>query len=76
MKLRDLGISRSEIVRIAEDWVWNPRNREILYMKMGRYSRGNESEMMVQELRELMENAPDENTRMEFQRFIQKIEQM
>lgn len=34
MKLRDLGISRSEIVRIAEDWVWNPRNRQILYMKM------------------------------------------
>ena len=34
MKLRDLGISRSEIIRIAEDWVWNPRNRQILYMKM------------------------------------------
>lgn len=34
MKLRDLGISRSEIVRIADDWIWNPRNKEILYMKM------------------------------------------
>lgn len=27
-------------------------------------------------LRELMEDAPDEKTRMEFQRFIQKIEKM
>lgn len=46
---------------------------------MGRYS----SEMgysrddgMIMELRELMEDAPDENTRMEFQRFIKKMEQM
>ena len=40
----------------------------------GRYSRG--SSEMVEELRELMEDAPDERTRNEFQRFIQKIEQM
>lgn len=46
---------------------------------MGRYS----SEMgysrddgMIMELRELMEDAPDEKTRMEFQRFIKKMEQM
>ena len=45
----------------------------------GRYS----SEMgysrddgMIMELRELMEDAPDEKTRMEFQRFIKKMEQM
>lgn len=40
---------------------------------MGRYSRDNE---MVKELREMMEDAPDEKTRQEFQRFIQKIEMM
>lgn len=40
---------------------------------MGRYSRDDE---MVAELRELMEDAPDDRTRQEFQRFIQKIEQM
>ncbi len=46
---------------------------------MGRYSRRSdgysmENEDMIDELRELMRNAPDERTRMEFQRFIQKIE--
>ena len=40
---------------------------------MGRYSRGNG---MMQELHELMDNAPDDKTRQEFQRFIQKMEQM
>lgn len=46
---------------------------------MGRYSRErgySRDENMVMELRELMNEAPDERTRMEFQKFIQKIEQM
>ena len=47
---------------------------------MGRYSRdggySQAADDMVQELRELMRDAPDERTRQEFQRFIQKIEQM
>jgi hypothetical protein len=38
------------------------------------YSR--EGEDMVDDLRELMNQAPDERTRMEFERFIKKIEQM
>lgn len=37
------------------------------------YSRNNE---MVSELRNLMEDAPDENTKMEFKKFITKIESM
>lgn len=46
---------------------------------MGRYSRRSDgysmdNEDMVEELHELMRKAPDERTRMEFQRFIQKIE--
>lgn len=51
---------------------------------MGRYSgRGYsrdgysmDSSEMVSELRELMQDAPDDRTRQEFQRFIQKIESM
>lgn len=43
---------------------------------MGRYSRADGADMMVDELKELMQEAPDERTRMEFQKFIQKIEQM
>lgn len=47
---------------------------------MGRYSRDDgysmDSTEMVSELRELMQDAPDERTRQEFQRFISKIEQM
>lgn len=37
------------------------------------YSRGGD---MVEELRDLMQDAPDERTRQEFQRFITKIESM
>lgn len=40
---------------------------------MGRYSR---DDGMVEELRMLMQDAPDEHTRKEFQKFISKIEQM
>lgn len=46
---------------------------------MGRYSSNGYSragEDMVQELREMMQDAPDERTRQEFQRFISKMEQM
>lgn len=44
----------------------------------GRYSSRGYSmdEGMVAELHELMEDAPDEKTRMEFQKFIRKIESM
>lgn len=41
----------------------------------GRYSRDG-AENMVMELRELMEDAPDEKTRMEFEKFIKKVENM
>ena len=41
---------------------------------MGRYSSHND--MMIQELRELMEDAPDDKTRMEFEKFIDKMEMM
>ena len=43
----------------------------------GRYSgEGYSGHDMVMELRELMEDAPDERTRMEFEKFIRKMEQM
>lgn len=44
------------------------------YSSEGGYSRAGEE--MVMELREMMEDAPDERTRQEFQRFISKMEQM
>jgi len=37
------------------------------------YSRGKE---MISELKELMEEAPDEQTMMEFEKFISKVERM
>lgn len=43
---------------------------------MGRYARGGNTEMMVEELRGMMEDAPDDRTKQEFQTFIRKIEQM
>lgn len=48
--------------------------RNVKRDSMGRYSRDKKG--MVQDLREIMEEAPDERTKMEFQKFIQKIEQM
>lgn len=55
------------------------RGRNARRDSRGRYSNGRymmDAGDMVEELRELMEDAPDERTRMEFQRFIQKMEQM
>lgn len=49
------------------------RGRSARRDSMGRYSRADD---MVMELRELMEDAPDERTRQEFERFIKKVEQM
>lgn len=39
---------------------------------MGRYSRDESG--MIHKLRTMMDDAPDDRTRMEFQRFIQKLE--
>ena len=61
------------------------RGRNVRRDNMGRYSneRGYSrypvsygTEDMMDELRELMQEAPDQQTRQEFQRFIQKLEQM
>lgn len=56
------------------------RGRNARRDSMGRYSRedgySGDQEEMVEELRQLMEDAPDDRTRQEFQKFIQKIEQM
>ena len=43
---------------------------------VSRMGRRSGDEQMVSELRDLMENAPDDRTRQEFQKFISKIEQM
>lgn len=43
---------------------------------MGRYSRDDALDDMVDELEELMEKAPDEQTKKEFRRFINKVQAM
>ena len=51
------------------------RGRNARRDSMGRYSNeysGNDN--MIMELRELMEDAPDDRTRMEFEKFIRKME--
>ena len=50
------------------------RGRNARRDAMGRYSRANDD--MVEQLRSMMQEAPDERTRQEFQRFITKVEQM
>lgn len=55
------------------------RGRNARRDSMGRYSRegySRDAEEMVEQLRDLMEDAPDEMTRKEFEKFIRKIEQM
>lgn len=52
------------------------RGRNAKRDSMGRYSSADANEMMIQELRDLMQDAPDERTKMEFKKFIQKMEQM
>ena len=51
------------------------RGRNARRDSMGRYSRDGYSSDMMADLRELMEQAPDEKTRMEFQQFIRKMGQ-
>ena len=50
------------------------RGRNARRDSMGRYSTAGDG--MIEELRDLMNDAPDEKTRMEFQRFISKMESM
>ena len=50
------------------------RGRNARRDSMGRYSRANDD--MIEKLRMMMQEAPDERTRQEFQRFITKVEQM
>ena len=59
--------------RYSRDNYSTARGRNARRDSMGRYSR---DDGMVEELRMLMQDAPDDQTRKEFQRFIQKIEQM
>jgi hypothetical protein len=50
------------------------RGRNAKRDSMGRYSR--DGKMMARELRELMEDAPDESIKTEMRRLIQKVESM
>lgn len=63
------GGNRSDGRSYARD-----RGRNARRDSMGRYSRANDD--MIEQLRMMMQEAPDERTRQEFQRFITKVEQM
>lgn len=55
------------------------RGRSAKRDSMGRYSRGrgySGDDDMIEQLHELMEQAPDDRTRQEFQKFISKVENM
>lgn len=52
------------------------RNSNARRDSMGRYSRDDAVDEMVDELEELMEKAPDEQTKKEFRRFISKVQAM
>lgn len=54
------------------------RGRNTRRDNMGRYSQGYSMAVddMVTELRDLMEQAPNDHTRMEFQKFINRVESM
>ena len=69
----DMGYSRRGYTRRSNGSSY-ARKRD----SMGRYSRGYSmaADDMVDELRELMQDAPDEHTKREFQKFISKIESM
>lgn len=56
------------------------RGRNARRDSMGRYSReggySRDAEEMVEQLRDMMEDAPDEQTRMDIERLVQKMERM
>lgn len=53
------------------------RGRNTRRDSMGRYSTGySRDDNMIMELTELMDDAPDDRTRMEFQKFINKMKMM
>lgn len=34
MKMRDLELPKSVIVQLADEWIWNARNKEIFFLKL------------------------------------------
>lgn len=34
MKIHELGLPKSEIVKIADDWIYNTRNKSIFFSKI------------------------------------------
>lgn len=68
------GTSRRYAMRRYSGARGDGRGRNARRDSMGRYSR--DGKMMAQELRELMEDAPDERIKMELQKVIQKVENM
>lgn len=59
MRLSELKISRTALVQIADDYIWNARNKEILYKKMEGYTHEEIAEMYnlsTQRVKEIIKN--------------------
>lgn len=52
------------------------RNQNARRDSMGRYSRGGETDQMVEQLHELMQDAPNDQIRQQMQQLVQQLEQM
>lgn len=68
------GTSRRNSYRGGRYSMARGRGRNARRDSMGRYSK--DGRMMAQELRELMEDAPNDSIKMEIQRLAQKVESM
>lgn len=66
-----LAHAAKNVAKLCEGGEYSARNMK--RDSMGRYSAG---DSMLHELRELRKHAPDERTRMEFDRFIERMESM
>jgi Mor family transcriptional regulator len=38
MKIHELGLPKSEIVKIADEWIFNTRNKSMLFLKLEGYT--------------------------------------
>lgn len=38
MKLHELGLSRSQILYLIDEWIWNTRNKQMLILKLEGYT--------------------------------------
>ena len=56
MKIRDLKLPKSVIIQLADEWIWNARNKEIFFLKLEGYTHEELAEkykLSVQRIKEI-----------------------